>query len=167
MLSVDKKTGEVVVTPYSKFMHETVGFDTGSMIIQNYDFSWDNDLRDFIVVEADKEDRQAYIDSFADECGVYNVLKKYAITGDASLLNARQGFYGDISELPVDELDPAGLAAKAEKSVDALSKLLGEEVTSEDLSQMSIEQLNSLIEKAVAARVEKSAPEKKEGEENA
>lgn len=166
MLLIDKKTGEIVISPYSKFMHESVGLDTGSMIIQNYDFAWDDKTRDFIVVEGSKEDRQAYIDSFADDCGVYNVLKKYSLTGDASLLNQREGFYGDISELPVDELNPAARAAAAEAAVASLGEKLGVNITSEQLASMSVEQINSLIEKAVAVRVQKATPEKevKDGE---
>lgn len=163
MLSIDKKTGELKVTPFSKFMHQTVGRDPGSMIIEKKDFSWSEEIRDFVVVDAGKEDRQAYIDSFKDDAGVYNVLKKYAITGDVSLLNQREGFYGDISGLPVDELNPAARVAEAEKSVDALSKVLGVELTSDQLAKMSVDELNALIQKAVAAKEEKVAPAK-EGE---
>lgn len=166
MLLVDKKTGEIRCSVYSKFMHEDKGLDTGSMIIQNYDFAWDDKIRDFVVVEGSKEDRQAYIDSFADDCGVYNVLKKYAVTGDISLLNRVDGFYGDVSELPVDELNPSQLADKADAAVGSLSKQLGIDVSSDQLASMSIEEINSLIEKAVAARVQKSEvkAEVKEGE---
>ena len=166
MLLVDKKTGEVSVSPFSKFMHEDKGLDTGSMIIQNYDFGWDDKIRDFVVVEGSKEDRQAYIDSFADDCGVYNVLKKYAVTGDISLLTRGNGFYGDISDLPVDELNPSQLADKADVAVSSLSKQLGIDIASKKLASMSVEEINALIEKAVAARVQKSEvkAEVKEGE---
>lgn len=165
MQVVDKKTGEIVYSPYSKFMHTVVGRDPGSMILEKYDFSWSDEIRDFIVVKAGKEDRQAYIDSFADECGVYNILKKFNQTGDLSLLNQRDVQFGDISDLPVDELNPAALAARAEGSVDKLRSYLGDDITPEVLASMSIEEINSLIDKVVAARVEKAAPEKKEGEE--
>ena len=97
MSKVSEKTGEVYISSIEKFVHETVGREPGSMIIQNKDFAWSDEIRDFIIVDGDKEDRQAYIDSFADEYGVYNVLKKYAITGDASILNRKEGFYGDIT----------------------------------------------------------------------
>ena len=164
MLSVDKKTGEVKVSPFSKFQHETVGLDTGSMIIQNYDFSWSDEIRDFIIVEADKEDRQAYIDSFADDCGVYNVLKKFAKTGDLSVLNRVEGEYIDISNLPVDELNPRKYAEAAASSTKKLAKALGVELTEESLSKMSADELNDLIAKAVQARTAKAAEAPKEGE---
>lgn len=163
MLSFDKKTGEVIVTPFSKFRHETIGLDTGSMIILHQDFSWSDEIRDFIVVDGEKEDRQAYIDSFADEAGVYNVLKKYARTGDLSILNRVEGQYIDISDLPVDELNPEALKARAEASVAALSKSLGSEFTPEQLSNMSAEELNNLIAAAVEAKSAKSE-EVKDGE---
>ena len=165
MLSVNKKTGELEFSPYSKFMHDTIGRETGSMIIIHQDFSWDNDTRDFIVVDGEKEDRQAYIDSFADECGVYNILKKYALTGDMSVLNQRQGFYGDISNLPVDDLDPARSSAAAQAAVKSLANKLGVDITSDKLASMSVEEIDSLIAKAVEAKAGKVVDEKKgEGE---
>lgn len=39
------------------------------------------------VVEASRTDRQAYIDSFADDVGILNIMKKVALSGDESLLN--------------------------------------------------------------------------------
>lgn len=166
MLLVDKKTGEVSVSPFSKFDKPTVGHDCGSMIIQNYDFTWSDEIRDFVVTEADKEDRQAYIDSFADDCGVYQVLKKFAKSGDLSLLNRAEGFYGDISGLPVDELNPAKYAAAAEASTSKLSKVLGVDLTVDQLAALSPDELNDLIAKAVEAKTAKTekVEEKKEGE---
>lgn len=164
MLSINSKTGEV---KFSKFQKETEGLDTGSMIIQNYDFSWSDEIRDFIVVEGSKEDRQAYIDSFADDCGVYNVLKKFAKTNDLSLLNRSESFYGDISDLPVDELDPAKYEAAAAASVASLSKVLGEDITAEKLASMSEAELQALIEKVAAAKVaekQAAASKSEEGE---
>lgn len=163
-LLVNKETGEVKVSPFSVFMHESIGLNTGTMIIQNYEFAWDDATRDFKIVEGSKEDRQAYIDSFAEECGVYNILKKYSITGDVSVFNRSQGFYGDISELPVDELNPDAVAKKAQAAVSNLSGQLGIELTSEKLASMSLDEINQLIEKAVIAKTQKQS-EKKEGDE--
>lgn len=165
MMSVDKKTGEVIVTPFSKFRRETIGLDTGSMIIQNYEFSWDNDLRDFIVVEGTKEDRQAYIDSFKDDCGVYNVLKKYALTGDSSLLQRADSFYADISDLPVDQLNPAQVSEKAQDSIVKLNQLLGKELTADELAKMTNDQLAALVKEAVESKTK--VEEKVEVKENA
>lgn len=163
MSKVNEKTGEVFVSSIEKFVHETVGKESGSMIIQNKDFAWSDEIRDFIVVDGDKEDRQAYIDSFADECGVYNVLKKYAITGDASLLNRKEGFYADISDLPVDELNPAKLEQEAGKSLDALNAALGTSYSAEELSGLSSEQIAEIINNVIAAASKKDE-QPKEGE---
>lgn len=49
-------------------------------------------------IEASRISRQDYIDSFADEVGVINVLRKVAKTGDTSLVN-------QIGEVPVGNQD--------------------------------------------------------------
>lgn len=164
---VHNETGEVYISSISKFLHETVGQETGSMIIQLMDFAWDDDIRDFKVVDGEKEDRQAYIDSFESECGVRNILKKYALTGDASLLSAKQGFYADLSELPVDELNPAKLESQAGVSLEKLNAVLGTSYTAEELSSMSSEELAALIKGKVEAATPKveEKKDKKEGEE--
>lgn len=152
-----------MISPYSKFMHETEGLEVGSMIIEHKDFAWNDKIRDFEVVDGEKEDRQAYIDSFESEAGVYNILKKYSLTGDASLLNARAGLYVDISELPVDELNPDKLANQALSSLDKLNEVLGTSYTAEELQSMSAEEISAIIKAKVDA--EKQPEPKKEGEE--
>ena len=149
LVKVNKKTGELTLSIYSKFMKKSEPLDVGSMIIQNYDFAWDDKTRDFIVVEGDKEDRQAYIDSFKDDCGVYNVLKKYSLTGDASLLNQREGFYGDISDLPVDELNVSQVTQDAASSLDRLNQILGTSYSAEEFAALTQDQLAELINKAI------------------
>lgn len=134
---------------YSKFMKKSEPLDNGSMIIQNYDFAWDDTTRDFKVVATDKEDRQAYIDSFKDDCGVMNVLKKYALTGDTTLLSQREAFYGDISDLPVDELNVGQASEVASSSLDKLNKLLGTEYTAEQFAALSQDELAALINSAI------------------
>lgn len=164
---LDKETGEVKEIKF-RGLHKSVGLDFSKNIIQNHDFQWDNDLRDFKVVETDKEDREAYIQSFAKETGVYNIMKMYAKTGDISVLNKKQGFYGDISNIPVDELNPAKRTAAAEKAVKDLSKALGVDLTSDQLASMSSEELEKLVVDATAAinakKAQKVETEKKEGE---
>lgn len=162
MLSINSKTGEVIASPYSKFQHESIALDVGTMILISQVFSWDDKIRDFIVVDGEKEDRQAYIDSFADEAGVYNILKKYATTGDVSLLNQKQGFYADLSGLPVDDLDPAKSSAAAKVAVENLVAKLGVDITSDQLASMSVEEIDSLIAKAVEAKVGKVVEKEKQ-----
>lgn len=46
-----------------------------------------------------EENLQEYIDSFRDECDINVILAKYA-SGDVSVLNQRQGSYGDFTKMP-------------------------------------------------------------------
>lgn len=45
------------------------------------------DVVRFVPVKVQEIDIQKYIDSFADEVGIQNILKKVALTGDKSYLN--------------------------------------------------------------------------------
>lgn len=164
MPKVVKQTGEIIPVIHTwrkpKQIKKLKAVDT---IIQHYDFAYDPDIRGLKIVETGKEDREAYIQSFASETGVYNILKKYSKTGDVSLLNVREGFYADVSSLPVDELDPAKAQAEATKALGGLNKALGAELTAEQLATMSSEQINDLISKAIAAQASKVEVQK-EGE---
>lgn len=164
MSKVDVKTGEVKEFHLKvRGTHPSVGLDFSHNLIQNQDFVWDNEARDFKVVDTDLEDREAYIQSFAAETGIYNIMKMYAKTGDASILNKKQGFYGDISGLPVDELNPAKVEKAAQAAVKSLNKSLGVNLTSEELASMSTTDLEKLIGDAMSA-IKAKAPqtEKKE-----
>lgn len=46
-----------------------------------------------------EENLQEYIDSFRDECDINVILAKYA-SGDVSVLNKRNGSYGDFTKMP-------------------------------------------------------------------
>lgn len=155
---VIEDTGEVktVVHTWRK-PREAVALDISKDgVIQHYDFAYDPELRDLKIVEADKEDREAYIQSFAAETGIYNILRKYSKTGDASLLNVSNLSYGDISDLPTDELDPVKAAEAAAEALSGLNSSLGTELTQEQLAAMSSEELNALIQNAVAAAAAKA-----------
>ena len=160
---VIKDTGKVIKKFTKDHPHDSVGLDLSPQIIQNYDFAYDPESRDLIVVATDKEDREAYIQSFASECGVYNIMKMYAKTGDMSLLSRKVGFYGDISDIPEDELNPAAYKDQAEKAVASLAKTLGAEFSVDEFAAMSDAELADLIDKAVQAKAQKV--EKKEGAE--
>ena len=62
---------ETVLIPYS----EEVDGDPENVVIK------------FKPVVKNEYDLQAYIESFADEVGIQNILKKLAISGDKSILN--------------------------------------------------------------------------------
>lgn len=54
---------------------------------------------------------------FKDECDIHIILKRIEHGGDPSVLQARKGFYVDLTELPVDNLrdayDAVGAAEEA------------------------------------------------------
>ena len=164
--TVDKNTGEILpVIRTWRNPPKVKAVDFSDSIIQHHDFIYDSDTRGLKIVETEKEDRDAYIQSFAKETGIYNILKKYSKTGDASILNVKEGFYGDMTKLPEDNLDPAAAAKAAEQALGGLNKALGSQLTAEQLAKMSSEELNDLISKAVQAAASKT--EVKEVKENA
>ena len=50
------------------------------------------------------EDVQGMIDSYRDGCDLNKIVQKVAI-GDVSQLNVSPGFYGDISDMPMNLMD--------------------------------------------------------------
>jgi len=55
-----------------------------------------------ILMEDEPFDVDEYIQSFKDECDIYTILEKFALTGctDSTLINKKVMSFGDISELP-------------------------------------------------------------------
>ena len=127
--------------------------DASDAHIQHYDFVYDgNKLK---VVKTIIEDRDAYIQSFAEESGVYNILKRYSMTGDMSLLNQKNAMYGDFTLLDNDDLDPVSALARSSESLEKLNQALNTSFDSSTLANMSIEELNAVIAQAVAAKTTK------------
>lgn len=55
-----------------------------------------------VLIEDEPFDVDEYIQSFKDECDIYTILEKFALTGctDSTLINKKVMSFGDISELP-------------------------------------------------------------------
>lgn len=129
--------------------------DASDAHIQHYDFVYDgNKIK---VVKTTIEDRDALIQSFADEVGVYNILKRYSMTGDMSLLNQRKAMFGDFSMLDNDDLDPVSALARSNESLEKLNQALNTSFDSATLANMSIDELNAVIAQAVAAKTTKES----------
>lgn len=134
--------------------------DASDAHIQHYDFVYDgNKLK---VVKTTIEDRDSYIQSFAEESGVYNILKRYSMTGDMSLLNQKNAMYGDFTLLDNDDLDPVSALARSSESLDKLNQVLNTSFDSATLANMSIEELNAVIAQAVAAKTTKETTKETE-----
>lgn len=58
------------------------------------------------VVITEKINRKEYIDSFASECGIENIAKKFMLTRDPSVFNQRKNVYPegvvDLTKMPED-----------------------------------------------------------------
>lgn len=124
-------------------------------IIKLQDFGYDKDSHQLIIIDSGEEDRDAYIQSFEKECGVYNILAMFSKTGDESLFNVSPGVYADISDLPVDDLDVAGAQAKAATALDSLKDKLGVDISADQLASMTLDDINALIAKAIDSKNEK------------
>lgn len=83
-----------------------------------YDFRIDKE-----VYESKKVNRQEYINSFKDDVGVLNILKKVALTGDLSLINQSNHPTGDkIIDVDdsIDSIDAMNKYDKAQASFNAI-----------------------------------------------
>lgn len=163
---LNKETGEVILCHghYNPRDSKDFAQDCSNKIIEIYDFTFDMDSRELKVVRTGEEDRDALIQTYAKDCGVYNILAKYALTGDASLLSRRQVMTGvDLTKIPVDDLNPGAASVLAASDLEKLNYALGTHLTNEELTGMSSEELQKLISGIVEAKVK--AAVKKEGEE--
>lgn len=162
---VEKETGEIIPVIHTWRNPPAIkALKADERIIQHYGFEYDAENRCLKVVETEKEDREAYIQSFASECGVYNVLKKYSKTGDISLLQQGSAIYADLSKLPEDNLDPEGAKAAAQVALASLNEKLGLDLTLEQLQGMSDAQIAEVVRQAAEAQAKPADPVKKEGE---
>lgn len=95
-----------------------------------------------------------YIQSFKEECDIYTILEKFALTGctDTSLINKNVMSFGDISELPDNFNDLNEYFESANKKINEFSKELAQKVLDNDISVDSIQKdLNAQIEAAEAS----------------
>lgn len=119
------------------------------------------------VVEFERKNRQEYIESFADDVGVLNVLKKVAVSGDESLIKQRPDpSYVDLTNFPTTKED---MFDTVKKGVDAFDKLpddIKKKMSMEQfVNSFGQEQFDALIkEKVDAVLAAQKAQEKKEGE---
>lgn len=98
-----------------------------------------NESSKTILKEIEPFDMDEYIQSFKEDTDIYVILKKFNMSGDISLLNQKQGFYEDISELPDNHFDLEYMSESIKMAYnDYLLKngvALEEEKKEEDLTQ--------------------------------
>lgn len=77
--------------------------ETGSTVKVKYSPRID-DRGVLVLVETGKEDLSAYINSFAEECDIHVIMKKFA-NGQTDVLSKVQGTYGDFTGAPTSLAD--------------------------------------------------------------
>lgn len=111
-----------------------------------------------ILVEDEPFNIDEYIQSFKDDCDIYTILEKFALTGctDTSLINKGVMSFGDISELPDNFNDLNEYFEKANKKLDLFSKDVATQILDESISVDNIQKgLSDKIAAEEAAVVKK------------
>ncbi len=91
-----------------------VGEPVKKQFIGRYDYNGDVEL-----VEDGVRNVYDEIQSYADECSMDNILRRFA-AGDVSVLSKSQGVYVDASQLPEHFVDMCNLVAEVERKFNLL-----------------------------------------------
>lgn len=91
-----------------------VGEPVKTQYIGRYDYNGDVEL-----VEDGARNVYDEIQSYADECSMDNILRRFA-AGDVSVLSKSQGVYIDSSQLPEHFVDMCNLVAEVERKFNLL-----------------------------------------------
>lgn len=95
-------------------MCSNVGEPVKKQFIGRYDYNGDVEL-----VEDGVRNVYDEIQSYADECSMDSILRRFA-AGDVSVLSKSQGVYVDASQLPEHFVDMCNLVAEVERNFNLL-----------------------------------------------
>ena len=114
-----------------------------------------DDVHDFDVIDSveitDVVKRADYINQFADDVGILNVLKKVVKTGDYELLKqANPGVGFDLTNMPDNWIDALGLKDKAMQSYNKLPEELRKGLSVEDFMSLSMDAVGKKIDDYIA-----------------
>ena len=160
MYSGIKKTAEDCSDPYQKTYKElppyAVDPETKKIL---------NKKSVPVLVEDEPFNIDEYIQSFKDDCDIYTILEKFALTGctDQSLINKGVMSFGDISELPDNFNDLNEYFENANKKLSQFSEDTAKQILDDNVSVETIQ--NGLSDKIAAEEAAKAAAAKKEGNE--
>lgn len=110
-----------------------------------------------VLVEDEPFDVDEYIQSFKEECDIYTILEKFALTGctDTEIINKGVMSFGDISELPDNINEMNDYYKKVEAKLADMSEELGRKVLDDKLSVEDIQKdIVNKINAATAAKEE-------------
>lgn len=86
----------------------------GDPIAADFGFRKDkdgNDVLEIVGIHSIYDEIQAYKDS----CDLNKILERFRLTGDPTVLQQRQGFYGDVAEFPKTYAEFLNLSLKAQE----------------------------------------------------
>jgi len=118
-----------------------------------------------VLVEDEPFNIDEYIQSFKDECDIYTILEKFALTGctDTSLINKGVMSFGDISELPDNMNDMNEYFDNLNKKLAEFNEDTAKQILDENVSVDKIQaDLTEKISKAAEAAAAKEKVEVKE-----
>lgn len=124
--------------------------------------------KDFVVktrvVESSRVNRQEYVNSFSDEVGIHNILKKVLATGDETLLKQRpDGAFIDATQFQTSRADLVNSVEKGVKAFDNLPVDIKKKMSMEDfVNNFGQKEFDAFIQAKVDAIL---AAKKKEGDE--
>lgn len=106
-----------------------------------------------ILVEDEPFNIDEYIQSFKDDCDIYTILEKFALTGctDQSLINKGVMSFGDISELPDNFNDLNEYFENANKKLSQFNEVTAKQILDDSISVDNIQK--DLSDKIAAEEV--------------
>ncbi|QCS36245.1 minor capsid protein [Capybara microvirus Cap1_SP_175] len=84
--------------------HKITESPTGSHYINEYSVKYDENGHRTVYISG-KTNIYEQIQAHAEECKIENILAKYQMTGDESILNQRTGQYWDITDMPKNRME--------------------------------------------------------------
>lgn len=93
------------------------------------------------------------IQSYAEDCDIYKILEKFALTNDTSLINQKVGSFGDIVDIPDNINDFTSYVDKQMKDLKKIDpklaqSVINENISSDDIQKMVQEQVQAALIKA-------------------
>lgn len=113
------------------------------------------------VVEKSRINRQDYLDSFSDEVGIHNILKKVKLTGDETLLKQRADApYFDATQFQTSRSDLVNAVNKGVQAFDNLPDDIKKKMSMEAfVNSFGQDEFNKLIQDKVDAIIAAKAKE--------
>ncbi len=139
--SQDLSDNTVVI--YREIQPYSIDLDTGKFL---------NKTNKPIVTKIGTKNLQEEIVSHFKEVDIYSILERYAASGDSSILNVRQGYFGDFVNLP-DNLNDMH---------EYLNNVIDKHADDPELvklamkSNLSLKDISDLIDKRIKAQVDSS-----------